>query len=122
MWIFRRHIWSHLDVRSPGMPFSQELKNEAYRKGFRCAEVPIEYRHRGGDVKLNAVQDGIRNLRQLFSHRMRRDDVPVHPAVRLIAQSDADSGRSMGGNASPRQRMSDVSDLADAELAVAGVA
>jgi glycosyltransferase involved in cell wall biosynthesis len=71
MWIFRRSIWAHLDVRSGGMQFSQEIKNEAYLKGFRCDEVPIEYRPRGGTVKLNAFQDGTLNLLQLAGHRMR---------------------------------------------------
>lgn len=77
MWIFRRSIWSHLDVRSGGMQFSQEIKNEAYLKGFRCAEVPIEYRPRGGVVKLNAVRDGTRNLTQLTAHRLRADRRPT---------------------------------------------
>jgi glycosyltransferase involved in cell wall biosynthesis len=71
MWIFRRAIWDRLDVRSGGMQFSQEIKNEAYLKGFRCDEVPIEYRPRGGTVKLNAFQDGARNLVQLAGHRAR---------------------------------------------------
>lgn len=71
MWVFRRPIWQHLDVRSGGMEFSQEIKNEAYVKGFRCTEVPIEYRQRGGVVKLNAFRDGTRNFSQLALHRMR---------------------------------------------------
>ena len=71
MWIFKRSIWGQLDVRSSGMPFSQEIKNEAYVNGFSCGEVPIEYRMRGGEVKLNAARDGIRNASQLFAHRAR---------------------------------------------------
>jgi glycosyltransferase involved in cell wall biosynthesis len=71
MWVFERSIWGHLDVRSSGMPFSQEIKNEAWLKGFRCGEVQIEYRRRGGEVKLNAVRDGVRNLWQLTIHRVR---------------------------------------------------
>lgn len=87
MWIFRREIWEHLDVCSSGMPFSQELKNEAFRAGFRCAETPIEYRERGGEVKLNAVRDGIRNLRQLFSHRFR--PAPVATAPEPVRRGDS---------------------------------
>lgn len=77
MWVFRRRIWSHLDVRSGGMQFSQEIKNEAWLKGFRCAEVPIEYRPRGGVVKLNALRDGTRNVGQLMGHRFRASRQPV---------------------------------------------
>jgi glycosyltransferase involved in cell wall biosynthesis len=71
MWIFRRAIWSHLDVRSGGMAFSQELKNEAFLKHFRCGEADIEYRARGGDQKLNATKDGVKNLAQLAGHWAR---------------------------------------------------
>jgi glycosyltransferase involved in cell wall biosynthesis len=83
MWIFRRMIWRHLDVRSGGMQFSQEIKNEAYLKGFRCDEVPIEYRPRGGTVKLNAFQDGTRNLLQLAGHRVRARRRPA-PGTRCL--------------------------------------
>ncbi|WP_441245656.1 glycosyltransferase family 2 protein [Kitasatospora sp. McL0602] len=72
MWIFRRYVWHGIDVRSSGMAFSQEIKNAATRAGFRFLEVPIEYRVRGGEVKLNALPDGMGNLRQLFAHRLRR--------------------------------------------------
>ena len=71
MWIFRRYVWEELDVRSPGMAFSQELKHEAFLHQFRCDEVDIEYRPRGGTVKLNASKDGVRNLVQLATHRAR---------------------------------------------------
>lgn len=70
MWIFKRSILKHLDMRSGGMPFSQELKIEAYIRGFTCIELPIEYRPRVGKVKLNAIKDGVRNLTQLFAKRV----------------------------------------------------
>jgi glycosyltransferase involved in cell wall biosynthesis len=70
MWIFRRSIWNKLDVRSSGMPFSQELKIEAFAKGFKCEEIEIEYRARAGEVKLNTVTDGLSNVMQLFKKRM----------------------------------------------------
>src|SRR5205085_866738 len=70
MWIFRREIWDELDVRSSGMSFSQELKIEAYIRGFRCAEVPIKYRIRSGDAKLNTVKDGTKVMSQIFHKRL----------------------------------------------------
>lgn len=70
MWIFKRHIWDHLDVRSSGMPFSQELKIEAHARGFKCDEMPIDYRARAGEVKLNTIGDGIGNIMQLFKKRL----------------------------------------------------
>lgn len=69
MWIFKRNILEQMDVQSSGMPFSQELKIEAYIRGFKCSEVPIEYRVRVGEVKLNTFKDGFGNIAQLFRKR-----------------------------------------------------
>jgi glycosyltransferase involved in cell wall biosynthesis len=69
MWVFRRDIWPLLDVHSGGMPFSQEIKIEAYVKGLRCGEVPITYRQRVGDVKLS-VHDAWRTMFELFKKRV----------------------------------------------------
>lgn len=80
MWVFQRHVWAAIDVRSPGMAFSQEIKNAATRAGFRCLEVPIEYRVRGGQVKLNALPDGVANLRQLFEHKVRDNRFRTTPS------------------------------------------
>ncbi|GAA3780046.1 hypothetical protein GCM10022206_18740 [Streptomyces chiangmaiensis] len=80
MWIFQRHVWNGIEVRSPGMAFSQEIKNAATRAGFRYLEVPIEYRVRGGEVKLNALPDGVANLRQLFEHKLRDNRFRATPA------------------------------------------
>jgi glycosyltransferase involved in cell wall biosynthesis len=71
MWVFRRHVWNTLRVASGGMAFSQELKVEAHRNGFRCAELPISYRPRGGQRKLNPLRDGITNIGNLLALRLR---------------------------------------------------
>lgn len=70
MWVFKRKIWKYLDVKSAGMPFSQELKVDAYVKGFKCGEEIIEYRPRIGEVKLNTVSDGIKNMLHLFRKKL----------------------------------------------------
>lgn len=66
MWIFKKNIWSKLHVKSSGMPFSQELKAEAFRKGFKCKEIDIEYRARVGEVKLRGFKDAVGNTVHLF--------------------------------------------------------
>ncbi|MDR7275604.1 glycosyltransferase family 2 protein [Catenuloplanes atrovinosus] len=81
MWIFRRHLLDRMRLRSGGMAFSQELKVEAYRSGFRCAEIPIAYYPRGGETKNRTVVDGIGNLSQLIAARMRNGRAP-RPVVR----------------------------------------
>ena len=80
MWVFRRDVWNQCRVLASGMAFSQELKIEAFRNGFRCAELPIDYRPRGGQAKLRTVRDGARNTFHLLAHRTRspQQTPPTH--------------------------------------------
>jgi glycosyltransferase involved in cell wall biosynthesis len=72
MWVFRREILQSLDVRSDGMPLSEEFKIEAFRRlGVRAAEWGIRYRPRLGEAKIESWADGWRNLSYLFRMRMR---------------------------------------------------
>jgi glycosyltransferase involved in cell wall biosynthesis len=87
MWVFKRSIWPQLDVQSKGMPFSQELKLEAYMKGFRNAELPIEYRVRAGSVKLSGLGDPIRTTSHLLVKRLRS---PVRGRRKLLAKALAE--------------------------------
>ncbi|MFQ5910567.1 MAG: glycosyltransferase family 2 protein [Thermoplasmata archaeon] len=72
MWVFRRGLLDSLNVVSDGMPFSEEIKVEAMTKGFRVMQIPIEYRPRTGEKKLQSWRDGWRNFRFLFSKRFGR--------------------------------------------------
>lgn len=69
MWAFRRSILEDLDVRSTGMSFSEELKLEVLRRGFRLREVPVDYRPRVGPRKIRSVRDATRNLTWLVRKR-----------------------------------------------------
>jgi len=71
MWIFRSDIWEKLNVTSSGMSFSQEIKIEAYVKGFKCDEVQIDYRARAGKEKLNTVRDGMKTASYLFIKKLK---------------------------------------------------
>lgn len=68
MWVLRRSCLEKLDVQSDRMSFSEELKIEAFRK-LRAIEVPITYRARVGEVKLQSWSDGFGNLKYLFKKR-----------------------------------------------------
>ncbi len=68
MWVFRKDILPRLELVSDGMALSEEIKIEAFRKA-KAVEVPITYRVRVGDVKLNAWSDGLGNLKYLFKKR-----------------------------------------------------
>ncbi|HEQ79093.1 MAG TPA: glycosyltransferase family 2 protein [Euryarchaeota archaeon] len=70
MWVFKRNILKKLKLTSDGMPLSEEIKIEAWRRGLRCREFKIRYRPRVGEVKLNTWKDGFRNLFFLFKKRL----------------------------------------------------
>ena len=72
MWVFRKKVLDKIDLTADGMPFSEEIKIEVIKKGFRFREVPIPYRERVGEVKLNTWRDGWRNLVFLIKKRFRR--------------------------------------------------
>ena len=68
MWVFRRSVLPKLELTSDSMAMSEEIKIEAFRK-LKAIEVPITYRIRVGEVKLNSWKDGLGNLRFLFKKR-----------------------------------------------------
>jgi glycosyltransferase involved in cell wall biosynthesis len=72
MWVFRKSIMEKIDLTSDGMPLSEEIKIEAWKKGFRAKEIPIIYRMRKGEAKLQSWNDGWRNLKFLFRKRFRK--------------------------------------------------
>lgn len=70
MWILRRSVLPQLTLVSDNMSFSEELKVEAFtRKGIRARELPIYYKARVGESKLNLWHDGFTNLLFLFRKR-----------------------------------------------------
>jgi len=61
MWVFRRAIFDGLAIQSDGMAFSEELKLQVLRRGWKFREVPIIYRSRVGMKKIRSVRDAMRN-------------------------------------------------------------
>ena len=70
MWVFRRDSLAKIRVEDDGMPFSEEIKIEAFRK-LRSREVMIRYRRRVGEVKLSSWRDGWKNFSFLWKKRFR---------------------------------------------------
>lgn len=70
MWAFRRDVWARIHVVHDGMAFSEELKTEIIRHGFRYVEVPIDYRPRIGEKKIRSFSDAFANLLWLFRRRV----------------------------------------------------
>jgi glycosyltransferase involved in cell wall biosynthesis len=70
MWVFRRDALPKINVTNDGMPFSEEIKIEAFRK-LRSREVMIAYRKRVGEVKLSSWKDGWYNFSFLLIKRFK---------------------------------------------------
>lgn len=66
MWVFRRSIIPKLNLVSDKMALSEEIKIEVKLKGLKMREIPIEYRPREGEVKLNTWRDGTGNLKYMW--------------------------------------------------------
>jgi glycosyltransferase involved in cell wall biosynthesis len=64
----RRSALRRLELDSTGMEFASEMILKAAKRGLRVDEVPIEYRPRIGESKLNTVRDGWRHLRFMLVH------------------------------------------------------
>src|SRR2546429_1605593 len=63
MWVFRRSILEHMQLKSDGMAFSEEIKIEALKsRHVRFREISIQYSSRLGETKLNLWRDGFHNL------------------------------------------------------------
>ena len=71
MWIFYRSILNQMNLKSDGMPLSEEIKMEAIlNKKIKFAEIHISYKNRLGVVKLRKWKDGFDNLIFLFKKRL----------------------------------------------------
>ncbi len=69
MWVIRKSALKKLNLKSNDMPFSQELKIEAFKK-LKAKEVPSSYKKRLGQTKLKSFRHGLINLYQLFKKRI----------------------------------------------------
>lgn len=72
MWVIRKSALKKILPKSDGMAFSQEIKIRAF-KSCKCLEVPIQYRKRIGNPKIQLAVDGFRNLLHLIKLRFSID-------------------------------------------------
>jgi len=72
MWIFRRHILDEISLEKmdDGMPFSEEIKIEMFRKNtIRAREIPSRLSAREGEAKIQSFGDGWKNFKYLFKKK-----------------------------------------------------
>jgi len=73
MWVFYRSILKDMRLDADGMAFSEEIKVEAIKHPrIRFAEIPVMYRSRLGEIKLQPWRDGFQNLWYLVKKRFQR--------------------------------------------------
>ncbi|HXU46326.1 MAG TPA: glycosyltransferase family 2 protein [Thermoanaerobaculia bacterium] len=60
---FTREAYERMHLRTTGMEFASELVVNALREQLDVAEIPITYRPRIGESKLNGVRDAWRHVR-----------------------------------------------------------
>lgn len=61
--VFTREALENLHLRSEGMEFASEMVMKATMSDFTIKEVPIDYRHRKGEEKLDSFRDGWRHVK-----------------------------------------------------------
>jgi hypothetical protein len=61
-----------LDLKTTGMEFASEMVILAIQSGLTIEEIPIEYRVRVGESKLNRWNDGWRHVKFLLAHSPNR--------------------------------------------------
>jgi Glycosyl transferase family 2 len=64
----RRDALDRLALSTTGMEFASEMVIKASKRGLRIEEIPIEYRPRVGESKLNSVRDAWRHVRFMLIH------------------------------------------------------
>lgn len=73
MWVFRKSILDKIQLENDGMPLSEEIKIKSFKHpDIKAEEIPIDYRIREGEVKLNSWKDGLINLKFLFHLRFSK--------------------------------------------------
>jgi len=68
----RRDVAEQLGMKTTGMEFASEMVVLALQSGLTIEEIPIEYRERVGESKLNRWEDGWRHVKFLFAHSPNR--------------------------------------------------
>lgn len=72
---FRTELVDDLDLSAEGMPLATEMIADAHFARARIVEVPVSYRPRSGETKLNPIKDGARILGTII--RLVRDTQPL---------------------------------------------
>ncbi len=62
----KKEVYKSVELRKEGFEVEAEMTVETLAKGYRIVEVPIRYRRREGETKLNPIRDGFRIGKVLY--------------------------------------------------------
>ncbi len=73
---FTIDAYKRMDLKTTGMEFASEMVIKAVQSELKILEIPITYHPRGGESKLNAIQDAWRHIRFMLKSKFscRRSD------------------------------------------------
>jgi glycosyltransferase involved in cell wall biosynthesis len=72
LWGFQGRVIKSLPLRATAFDLEAELFSQLARRGYKLAEVPIDYRRRHSPPKLRSLRDGTRIGWALVTRRFRR--------------------------------------------------
>jgi len=71
-WGLRGEVIKNLNLRATAFDLEAEIFSQLARRGYKLAEVPIDYRRRHSPPKLRSLRDGTRIGWALVTRRFRR--------------------------------------------------
>ncbi|MCX6768503.1 MAG: glycosyltransferase family 2 protein [Candidatus Micrarchaeota archaeon] len=69
MWGFRKSAYKSIEIRAPHLELECDMFAACARKGLKLCEIPIDYKKREGETKLNALKYGFLDAVQLLKRR-----------------------------------------------------
>lgn len=69
---FTAEAYKRMDLKTTGMEFASEMVIKAVQSELKILEIPITYHPRGGESKLNAIQDAWRHIRFMLKSKFSR--------------------------------------------------
>lgn len=67
---FTADAYKRMSLKTTGMEFASEMVIKAVETKLKILEIPITYYPRGGESKLNAIQDAWRHIRFMLKYKI----------------------------------------------------
>ncbi len=83
-WGFRKKVIKGVELTAEGFDIEANLFSECTHRDFLFTEIPITYRTRGDEPKLNAFRDGVKIARRLFDLKFLRNPRVVKYNMALL--------------------------------------